>query len=253
MRKLLFWPYQIYAWLVFLPLVVVLTFIASSLSVLMAILVNPTWASSNVAARWARLLAIITPVFVTVRGAENATRGQSYVVAANHQSQYDILLLYGWLDLDLKWVMKQELRKVPGIGIGCEKVGHIFVDRKRPALAREAISRALEKLGQGVGILFFPEGTRSLDGKLLPFKSGAFRTAIEQGLPVLPVTINGTRAILPAKTLRIFPGKASMTIHPPIPTTGLDSGDVSDLRDRVRAAIKSCHEAYSAQGVSRGA
>ena len=106
---------------------------------------------------------------IKVVGAENANRQQTYVVVCNHQSQYDILLVYGWLDLDLKWVMKQELRKIPGVGIGCEKAGHIFIDRKNPRKARTAVKLALERLGDGVGILFFAEGTRSLDGKLLPY------------------------------------------------------------------------------------
>jgi len=239
MRRYLFWPYQLYAWLVFIPLVAVFTLIASLLSVLFAILVNPNWASRNIAARWARTLAFLTPVLMTVEGAENARPSQSYIVAANHQSQYDILVLYGWLDLDLKWVMKKELRKVPGIGIGCEKVGHIFIDRARPGAARETIRDALERLGDGVGVLFFPEGTRSLDGRLLPFKKGAFITAIEQGLPVLPVTISGTRDILPAKSLRLFPGRARMIIHPEIPTAGMTSEEMDTVRDRTRAAIES--------------
>lgn len=237
MRKILFWPYQVYVVLVFIPLVLVLTFLASTLSVLTAILVNPNWASRNIASPWAKLLALLTPISVEVQGAENARRDQSYVVVANHQSQYDILLLYGWLKLDLKWVMKKELRKVPGIGIGCEKVGHIFVDRKRPSLARQAIADALERLGDGVGILFFAEGTRSLDGRLLPFKKGAFITAIDQGLPVLPVTIIGTHEILPAKTFKLFPGKAKMVIHPEIPTADLEPEDHTSLRQQTRAVI----------------
>ncbi|HKJ17314.1 MAG TPA: lysophospholipid acyltransferase family protein [Xanthomonadales bacterium] len=238
MRKILFWPYQIYAWLIFMPLVLVLTFFASTLSVLFAIVVNPNWASRYIASPWARLLALITPVFVTVMGEANARKDQSYVVVANHQSQYDILILYGWLDLDLKWVMKKELRKVPGIGIGCEKVGHIFVDRRNPSSAKQAIADALNRLGNGVGILFFAEGTRSLDGRLLPFKKGAFATAIEQGLPVLPVTINGTHDVLPAKTLRIFPGKVELVIHPEISTVGMGKADLRQLLDETSTVIQ---------------
>lgn len=243
MRSFLFWPYQVYVVLVFLPLVVVLTLLASTLSVLTAILISPNWASRQVAARWARLLAWLTPVAVSVAGTENARPRQSYIVVANHQSQYDIFVLYGWLDLDLKWVIKKELRKIPGIGIGCEKVGHIFVDRQRPALARQAIAEALDRLGEGVGILFFAEGTRSRDGRLLPFKKGAFITAIEQGLPVLPVTITGTSDILPARTLRLFPGRAHMVVHPEIPTAGLTVADMAELRDKTRAAIASAQPA----------
>ena len=239
MKRILYWPYQVYVWLLFMPLVAVITLFSGFLSVVAAMAINPHWASRHVAARWARILARLTPIGVTVEGAENARRNQSYVVVANHQSQYDILLLYGWLDLDLKWVMKKELRKIPGIGIGCEKVGHIFVDRKRPAAARQAISDALQRMGSGIGILFFAEGTRSADGRLLPFKKGAFVTAMEQGIPVLPVTIIGTRDVLPARTLRLFPGRVRMVVHPEIPASGSGAPDMAELRDRTWALIQS--------------
>jgi 1-acyl-sn-glycerol-3-phosphate acyltransferase len=239
MKKILYWPYQLYVWLLFLPLVVVLTLLFGFGSVLAAMVTNPHWASRHVAARWARLLARLTPIWVSVEGAENARQNQSYVVVANHQSQYDILLLYGWLNLDLKWVMKKELRKIPAIGIGCEKVGHIFVDRKRPVAARQAITDALQRMGTGIGILFFAEGTRSDDGRLLPLKKGAFVTAMEQGIPVLPVTIIGTRDVLPARTLRLFPGRVRMVIHPEIPTGASGEMEMATLRDRTRAAIES--------------
>lgn len=239
MKKLLFWLYQPYVWLIFMPLVLVITFLGASLSVLFAILVNPHFASRHFAARWARWIAWCTPIRVSVEGAEHADRSRGYVVVSNHQSQYDILALYGWLDLDLKWVMKKELRKIPGIGIGCEKVGHIFVDRKRPEKARAAINKALKVLGNGIGILFFPEGTRSLDGRMLPFKKGAFRVALEQDLPILPVTLVGTRDILPAKTLRLFPGKIRVVIHPEIPTKDMTVDDMKTLMTQTRSVISS--------------
>lgn len=236
MKKALFWPYQIYVWLVYFPLVIILTLIFSSLTIIFAALVNPEWASRTFAATWARILAYLTPLKVTVEGAEHAHRGQSYVVVLNHQSQYDILVVYGWLRLDLKWVIKQELRKIPGIGLGCEKAGHIFVDRKNPKQASKAIRAALDRLDNGVGILFFPEGTRSLDGHLLPFKKGAFRLAIDQGLPVLPVTLVGTRDILPARSLKPFPGAVRMIIHPAISP---QDKDVEQLLEVTRVAISS--------------
>ncbi|MDH3787060.1 MAG: 1-acyl-sn-glycerol-3-phosphate acyltransferase [Xanthomonadales bacterium] len=236
MKAILFWPYQLYVWLIFLPLVIVLTLLFSFLTVIFATLVNPEWASRVFAATWGKLLATLTPVKVTVEGAENARPGQSYVVASNHQSQFDILLIYGWLKLDLKWVMKKELRKIPGIGIGCEKAGHIFVDRSDPKQARRAISEALDCISRGVGILFFPEGTRSLDGRLLSFKKGAFRLAKDQELPLLPITLVGTRDVLPARSLRLFPGAIKMVIHPAIHP---DDKSVEQLIDETRAAIRS--------------
>ncbi len=216
-----------------------MSLVAGLLTALFATLVNPHFASRVFGVRWARVLARLTPMTVSVRGAEHADRERSYVVVCNHQSQYDILLVYGWLDLDLKWVMKQELRKIPGIGIGCEKAGHIFIDRQNPRDAQASVKKALARLGDGVGILFFAEGTRSLDGQLLPFKKGAFRLAIEQQLPVLPVTLLGTREILPAKTLRLFPGHATLMIHPAIETEGMAMGQVDGLLNQTRAIIAS--------------
>jgi 1-acyl-sn-glycerol-3-phosphate acyltransferase len=162
------------------------------------------------------------------------------VVVCNHQSQYDIFLVYGWLKLDLKWVLKAELRKAPGIGIGCEKAGHIFVDRKNPDQARKAVRDALESVGDGVGVLFFAEGTRSPDGRLRPFKKGAFRVAVSQQLPVLPITIIGTREIQKPKSFMIFPGKVKMVIHPAIEVeSGEDASDIRELMTQTRAAINS--------------
>ena len=239
MKSILFWPYQIYAWLVFLPLVAFLTLFFSTCTIVAAWLVNPNFASRVFAVTWARVVATITPIRVVVEGAEHARGNQTYVVVSNHQSQYDILVIYGWLKLDLKWVMKMELRKIPAIGIGCEKAGHIFVERRNPKQAAEAINQALARLGEGVGLLFFPEGTRSPDGRLLPFKKGAFRTAVDQQIPLLPVTVSGTRDILPARSLRLFPGTARMIIHPAVDTRGLGVEHVEDLMARTRETIAS--------------
>jgi len=239
MKKLLYWLYQPYAWLIFLPLTVCLTLFFGFTTALFATLVNPRFASRYFASLWARIVARLTPMGVSVIGEENADRKRTYVVVSNHQSQYDILLIYGWLKLDLKWVMKQELRKIPGIGYGCEKAGHIFIDRRNPRRASIAVKKALERLGNGVGVLFFAEGTRSLDGRLLSFKKGAFRLALEQNLPILPVTLVGTRDILPAKTLRLFPGHGTMIIHPAIETGSAGSSDIAVLMEQTRQAITS--------------
>lgn len=239
MKNFFYWPYQLYAWLVFVPLAVVLTLLFSTLTVIFAWLVNPNFASRVFGGTWARVVASLTPIRVVVEGSEHAQGDRSYVVASNHQSQYDILVIYGWLKLDLKWVMKKELRKLPGIGIGCEKAGHIFVERRNPKQAAQAINDALNRLGDGIGLLFFPEGTRSPDGRLLQFKKGAFRTAIDQQLPLLPVTVVGTREILPARTLRLFPGTVRLVIHPPIETAGMTVEQVDTLLAQAREVIDS--------------
>jgi len=240
MKRIAFWLYQIYAWLVFIPLGLLLTFITGWATVLVSMIWSPRVASRYIAASWGRLIAWMTPVWVTVEGAENADPSRTYVVVCNHQSQYDIFLVYGWLRLDLKWVLKAELRKVPGVGIGCVKAGHIFVDRSSPEKARKSVSDALENVGNGVGLLFFAEGTRSPDGRLRPFKKGAFRVALSQKLPVLPVTIIGTRDIQKPKSWMIFPGKIRMVIHPAIEVSdGEEVGDIRELMDQTRDAISS--------------
>jgi 1-acyl-sn-glycerol-3-phosphate acyltransferase len=242
MKRIAFWLYQVYVWLVFAPIGFLLTFLTGWGTVLVATIANPRIASRYVAANWGKLICWLTPVWVRVDGAENADPSKSYVVVCNHQSQYDIFLVYGWLKLDLKWVLKAELRKVPGVGIGCEKAGHIFVDRSNPDQARKAVSDALADVGDGVGVLFFAEGTRSLDGKLGPFKKGAFRVAVSQNLPVLPVTIIGTRDIQKPRSWTIFPGSISMVIHPAIEPKGANDAEtvrylLSSTRDAIASAL----------------
>jgi len=240
MKRVTFWLYQIYAWLVLIPLGLLLTLITGWVTVLVSMIWSPRIASRHVAANWARLICWLTPVWVSVEGIENVDPGRTYVVACNHQRQYDIFLVYGWLKLDLKWVLKAELRKAPGVGIGCEKAGHIFVERGNPEQTRKSISDALERVGDGVGVLFFVEGTRSQDGKLRPFKKGAFRVAASQKLPILPVTIIGTRDIQKPKSMMIFPGKVRMVIHSAIEANDAEStGDVRELMTQTRTAIVS--------------
>jgi 1-acyl-sn-glycerol-3-phosphate acyltransferase len=225
---------------VLIPIGLLLTLLTGWATMLVAMIWSPRVASRHIAANWGRLICWMTPVWVTVEGAENADPGRTYVVACNHQSQYDIFLVYGWLKLDLKWVLKAELRKVPGVGIGCEKAGHIFVDRGNTEQTRRSINDALESVGDGVGVLFFVEGTRSQDGKLQPFKKGAFRVATFQKIPILPITIIGTRDIQKPKSMMIFPGKVRMVIHPAIEVDGgEDAGDIRELMTKTRAAIAS--------------
>lgn len=240
MKCIVFWLYQVYVWLILGPLGLILTFITGWSVVLVATLWNARAANRYVAATWGRLLCWMTPVLVKVEGAENADPLRTYVVVCNHQSQYDIFVVYGWLKLDLKWVLKEELRKVPGVGVGCEKAGHIFVDRSDPEKARKSVSDALDSVGDGVGVLFFAEGTRSLDGKLKPFKKGAFRVAFSQQLPILPITIIGTHDIQKPRSLFVFPGKVRMVIHPAIEVSESEAAvDILDLMTATRTAIAS--------------
>ena len=239
MRKLLYPLYLPYKWLILVPVFAASTVIFAALAIFLAIVVNPRFGSVICGTAWARLNAYLTPMLVTISGRQHVDPNQSYVIVANHQSGYDIFALYGWLGVDFKWVMKHELRKVPALGIGCEKLEHIFVDRSNTEAAIRSINSAKERIRDGTSVVFFPEGTRSATGKLLPFKKGAFRMALDLGLPILPVTLTGTDKIMPAGTLRVYPGKAGLTFHPPIPIDGCRRTDVRRLMEQAKAAIES--------------
>ena len=139
--------------------------------------------------------------------------------------------------MDFKWVMKKELEQVPVLGLACKVLGHIYIDRSDTKSAVETINAARTKIVNGTCVLFFPEGTRSGDGKIRPFKKGAFKMAMDLGIPVLPVTINGTRNILPKGSLDLTPGGATLTIHKPLPVKGYHEENLTELMDRTRMII----------------
>ncbi len=231
--------YPIWQWLVFVPVAVLVTLVGAILAMVIALLISPRVANLYIAVPWGQILAFFAPVRVAVEGRENVDPKQSYVVVANHQSQFDIPVIYGFCGLDLRWVMKAELDKIPFVAQGCRAIGHIFVNRSDPDQARIAINLAVGRLQAGTGILFFAEGTRSRSGRLLAFKKGAFRVAIDQQMPILPMTVVGTRDVLPADSLRIRPGRVRLIIHPPVSTAGLALNDMGNLRDRVRLQVAS--------------
>ncbi|MCP4135396.1 MAG: 1-acyl-sn-glycerol-3-phosphate acyltransferase [bacterium] len=235
--KPLLYLYRVYQYLIYFPLLGLFTAFFGSMAVLMGLLFGPRiGAYSGIA--WARFNAYITPMFVKVSGRENVDKKQSYVIIVNHQSQYDIFVVYGWLLVDFRWVMKIQLRKVPFLGYACYKVGHIFIDRSNRDAALASINAAKETLIDGISVVFFPEGKRSQDGNLIDFKKGAFKFALDIGLPLLPVTIVGSRNLLPGDSLALFPGKAKMIIHEPISTEGYTDDNMQELMDKAKASIQ---------------
>lgn len=239
MRKIWRILYQPYKWLILIPFFAISTIFFGGLAVVLCTFLNPRVPSYLCGAIWARVNGWITPMFVRVTGREFIDKTRSYVIISNHQSQYDIFVLYGWLGIDFKWVMKIELRKIPFIGVSCERIGHIFIDRSDRNSAIRTINAAKEKIAGGTSVLFFPEGTRSRSGRLGMFKKGGFKIAMDLGLPILPITIGGTRAILAPDTLDIFPGRADLIIHPPIETSGYHDDNLHELIEKVRGIVNS--------------
>ena len=237
--------YQPYKWLICAPFLAATTLFFGTATIVLAPFLPSRWVSLICGTIWSRLNAWLTPMPVKVTGREIIDPRQSYVVVANHESFYDVFVLYGFLGIDFKWVMKQEMRSIPGLGIGCEKVGHIFIDRSDHEAAMASIQSAQSKIVDGTSVVFFPEGTRSRDGALRKFKKGAFRFALDLNLPILPVTIVGTKDVLPADSIDLLPGKVRLIIDPPIPVDGLGVKDVPRLMEQVRSVFEDRRREYS--------
>jgi len=229
MKKLGYILYQPYKWLVYVPLMVLSTIIFSFLAAVTAMIFSPRL-GSFFGMLWAKSSGLLTPMFVKVTGKENIKKNISYVIVANHQSQYDIFVLYGWLGIDFRWIMKKELRNAPFIGYASAKVGHIFIDRSSPVAAMKSIEDAKKQLKNGTSVVIFPEGTRSRKGKLRKFKKGAFKIAHQLDLPILPVTLVGTNKIMGPGFLNVMPGKVKLIIHKPI--------DVKEYKDKPDELMK---------------
>lgn len=155
----------------------------------------------------------------------------------NHQSWFDIFVVYGWLPFFFKWIMKAELRKIPFVGAACASAGHIFINRENSKAAQESLEKAKQELQKGSSIVIFPEGTRTRDGKLGKFKRGGFKIATDLGFPIVPVTLRGCFDRMPRKTLAISPGKIEMHVHDPIDVLGYTQEDIPELMQKVREII----------------
>jgi len=239
MKQIGYLLYQPYKWLIFFPVVFVNTLFFGIMAVVFSTLVNQRIGSYIGGVIWSRVNAFLTPMLVKVSGKENINPTQSYVVVSNHQSTYDIFLIYGWLGIDIKWMMKKEIRRIPGVGFGSEKVGHIFIDRTNSKKALESINEAKRKLVNGTSVVIFPEGTRSQTGELGQFKRGAFKIAYDLNLPILPITVIDTKNILPRNSIDVRPGRARMVIHEPVNLNQFDEKNPELLVEEVRRKISS--------------
>ncbi len=191
------------------------------------------------AVTWAWINLTLTGVRVKVLGREKVDRNKSYIVMTNHQSNLDVLALATRLPLQMRWIAKRELMKVPIFGIAIKRMGMIIIDRSDPDKAHESMKAADERIKSGLSIIIFPEGTRSRDGRLLEFKKGGFVMALSTKTPILPVTINGSRFCLPKGGLfSLRPGKIQMIIHDIVDVTGLTIEDRDRLLTKVRGIIE---------------
>ena len=192
-------------------------------------------------ARWFRMLgrivAKVNPWRLHVTGREHIADGQVYVIVSNHQSLADIPLITH-LKLDLKWLAKAELFRFPVFGWMMRLSGDIAVDRSDRRKAAQALLQCARCLRQRCSVIFFPEGTRSRDGRLLPFNDGPFQLAIREGVPVLPLVVEGSGSALPRNTW-MFGGTQDIHLRvlEPVPVDGFETRQCGDLREKVRGRM----------------
>jgi 1-acyl-sn-glycerol-3-phosphate acyltransferase len=186
-----------------------------------------------------RLGLALVGVRVEVAGLDRLDPKQAYIFTPNHQSLIEVPLFITYLGRNPAYLAKKEVFKYPMFGYGIGLMGVIPVDRSNSKLAVESARQATRNLQRGRSYVVYPEGTRSPDGRLLPFKKGAFMMAIDAGVPVVPVTISGATRIMPKAQVKVYPSTVRITIHDPVSTKGHSRQNIAVLVERVRNQVAS--------------
>lgn len=208
--------YLLYQYCIAGPIFIAATFITAIITALGCICGNKNFWGYWPPHYWSRFTCYLFLMRIEVTGRENISKDRSYVFVSNHQGAYDIWLIYGFLNHNFRWLMKKSLEKIFAVGWACKKAGQIFVDDSSVTGIRDTIKDSETTLGSGMSLVIFPEGSRSWDGKLIPFKRGAFMLAGEFKLPVVPLTIDGSFEAMPRNTYNMTPVKLKLIIHKPI-------------------------------------
>jgi 1-acyl-sn-glycerol-3-phosphate acyltransferase len=217
-----------------IPIISLSTIVFGTVSLLAALIDRRGYASHWCARAWA--WTILKTTGVSLRRHGQAPRSDvSYVVASNHQSLYDIPVLFCALPFQMRIIAKSSLGSFPFLGWHLRLAGHLLVDREKPGAS--ILKKMQRMVRQGASLMIFPEGTRSRDGQVGRFKGGVFLLAIDSSLPVVPITLNGTRGIMQKGGLMARPGIVDFTIHEPIATTGMTRDDARALAQRVRDVV----------------
>ena len=191
---------------------------------------------------WAPGLLFGAGATLRVEGLERVDFSKPHVFVANHQSIIDICALFRAMPVPTRFVIKQEIAKVPFIGWYARAMGMVFIERGHAREATERLHGVVSLIRAGESLCAFPEGTRSRNGSVGPFKGGAFQVALQAGVPVVPIAIDGSGAVLPASGFRVRPGTITLRIGEPIPTAGLHAGDRHALAQRAHDAVAAMHD-----------
>jgi 1-acyl-sn-glycerol-3-phosphate acyltransferase len=224
------------------PLIAVSTLVLGALAILAGLVDRRGRISRALGRAWARFVLAALGVRVEVHGAEWVPAGAA-VYAANHGSALDIPILLAGLPADFRMLHKSSLSRVPVLGWSLRFAGHIAIDRRRPFRARRSLATAGQRLREGASLAVFPEGTRSPDRLVRPFKRGSFVLAIGARVPVIPISLDGVKRVVPHGIRTLRPGTVRMTIHAPIETTGREVSGALALAQEVREIVAAgCQE-----------
>ena len=198
----------------------------------------------NVARIWGSILLKISSTKVQVIGKENVLRGKPQIFMANHQSDFDILIALAFIPGQFRWIAKKELFAIPVFGQAMRSAGYIEIDRQNHEKAMQSLDLAALRIREGKSVMTFPEGTRSRDGEIKAFKQGLFYLAIQSGVPIVPISIIGSGAIMPKRSLKVKPGKITLVIDKPITVKGFALENRQELINQVRQVIMKNYDAY---------
>ena len=229
--------YIIYQYLIAFPLIIVVTLFTAIFTILCFPWKNGK-APRAVQVFWSRSVLWFLLIPIKVTGQENVDPKQSYVFVANHQSFLDVFAVYGWLPNNFKWLMKKEIRKVPFVGTACAVAGHIFVDRSNPRAALQSMDHIKKELVDGISTVIFPEGTRTKTGEMGRFKQGAFKIAMDMGLPVVPLSLGGFFKAMPSGQAFANP-RARVSLHIGKPIEISQFNDINEAMEYLREQIAS--------------
>ena len=213
------------------------TLVMGTLVIVLSVFVRSGNPLHKIARFWGKSILVGSRIKVSVKGLSNIDLAGPYIYMPNHQSNFDIPVLLGHLPVQFRWLAKMELFKIPILGRAMRKAGYISIDRYDRESAFKSLDVAAKKIKSGISVLIFPEGTRSRDGKIRPFKKGGFVLAIDSGVPIVPIVIKGTFAIMNKGKFRVNSGHVSMIVHKPIDTAAYTRETKEGLMESVRRVM----------------
>ena len=220
-----------------IPAIALYTIALGTLSLASSLVERRGYFAHWCARTWSRLILATTGVRVTIMGLDRLVPGRTYVFVANHQSIYDIPILFWSLPHQLRIIAKESLGHFPFLGWHLRRTGHMLVDRRRPDRAA-IVAWASRLTSQGLSLIVFPEGTRSPNGRVGRFKGGSFYLALEAGLPVVPLSVVGSRHVMLKGRLATYPGAVHLVVHEPLDTSALAGTDPREFGERIRQIIR---------------